>query len=442
MNWIKKSATLVTATLLIAAAGWAQDSPSGMNPPAGPDALAQTPSADVTTTTPPVTAGQINDGPSIRELGSANFLSSNNVSLFQWGPLHLGSSEFFQGYNSTNTDRSWMSVLRTNVMAERRIGRNALVVQYSPKLTVINGTLIKNFSDQDSTLDGYYALTPRLGMGFSNHFQIFNTNTLNGEWFMSADPTSSFTVQKAFLEGPTPTRYLTNSAQTTFSYRLDPLTRISVSPAYTYSRASGGIDPVLSHTYGATVQVERALTARRTVGGYYGYQAIRIEESDRPFVTPFHNIGLSYSEQLTPTWGIQSSFGAFKEGLQGGSRWSGSGTVSTTKSFGRSSIALAFYRGQGLAGVVTSNTSNRVDLLYHVGLSRRVRLDLGSGYVAFKDVRAKYATSGISWEMRPNLSTFVSYAYKYQIGDGIQVGDLNSNFVMVGIRWHPRIQAY
>src|SRR5262249_9914404 len=159
----------------------------------------------------------------------------------------------------------WMSVFRTHVMAERRFGRNLFVLQYSPKLTIMNGEVIKNFSDQDSTLDGYYALTPRLGMGISEHFQIYNTNTLNGESFMSADPTSSFTVQRAFLEGPTPSRYLSNSVQTTFSYRLDALTRITVSPAYTYARASGLTNPQLSHTYGATVQVERAINARRTV---------------------------------------------------------------------------------------------------------------------------------------------------------------------------------
>jgi hypothetical protein len=83
-----------------------------------------------------------------------------------------------------------------------------------------------------------------------------------------------------------------------------------------------------------------------------------------------------------------------------------------------------------------------VDLLYRAGLTRRIHLDVGGGYVTFQDVRAKYGTAGINWEMRPNLSTFVSYAYKYQIGDGMQIGDLNSNFVAIGIRWHPRIQVF
>jgi len=441
MNWIKKCATIVTALLVIVGAGWTQDSSTGMNPPAGQDTLAQPPSADLTTATPPVTAGQINDGPAIRELGSANFLSSN-VGWFRWGPLHLGSSEVFQGYNRTNGGGAWMSVLRTHVLAERRFGRNLFVVQYSPKLTVVSGSLIKNFSDQDSTLDGYYALTPRLGMSFSDHFQIFNTNSLTSESFISADPMSSFTVQKAFLEGPTPTRYLANSVATTFSYKLSPLTQISVAPSYTYSKATGLETPTLSHTYGATVQLEHALTARRTVGAYYGYQVIRVEEHDRPFVTPYNNIGINYSEQLTPTWGIQSGFGAFKEGLPEGTRWSGSAHVSTTKSFGRSSVALVFFRGQGLAGVVTSNNGNRLDALYNVGLSRRIRADLGAGYVGFKDIHAKYGTVGLDWQMGPNLSTFVRYAYKYQAGDGNQIGNLTNGSVIFGLRWHPNVQSY
>ena len=432
---------LVSTVLLVLGAGWAQDTSAVANPPETSDPLAQSVSTEGTLATPPTNAGQIADGPVIRELGSANILTSN-VGWFRWGPLHLGSSEFFQAYNSTNRETGWMSVVRTHVMAERTLGRNVYVFQYSPKLTVTNGALVKNFSDQDSTLDGYYGLTPRLGMSFSDHFQIFNTNTLNSESFMSADPTSSFTVQKAFLEGPTPSRYLANSVQTTFSYSLSPLTRFTVSPAYTYSKATGLASPVLSDNYGATVQLEHALSPRRSVGTYYGYQVIRIEEHDRPFVTPYTNIGITYGEQLTPTWGVQSGFGAFKEGLPGGTRWSGSVHVSTTKSFGRSSLALVFFRGQGLAGVVTNNNGNRLDALYHVGLLRRLRADLGLGYVSFKDIHAKYGTAGIDWELRPNLSTFVRYSYKYQAGDGDQIGNLTSGSVVVGLRWHPNIQVH
>ena len=311
-------------------------------------------------------------------------------------------------------------------------------------MTIQNRQILKKFNDQDSSFDTYYILTPRLSVGIADHFQIYNTNNLDADAPMSADLITSNTVQHAFLLGPSPSRYLQNSASTTFTYRLSQRTRVAFTPAYTYERVSGLAVPTLSKTYSGTVVLERAMSPTRALGVYYGREVIRVQAEDRsqPFVTPFNNAGINYSEQITPTFGINGSFGVFTVGEQHGTGWSASTNVGMTKSFGKQSVALAFIRGHGLPGVVSTNTSTRVDLQYRFPLSPRIQLQLGSGYAGYNDlgnhtVQGSYSNAELNWQMRPNVSWFASYAYRHQIGDGNQIASLSRALVVVGIRWSP-----
>jgi hypothetical protein len=397
-------------------------------------------SVDVIAPTP--NAGQLSDVSQVRELGGANFLTSN-FGLKHWGPLTLGTTEVIQAYSSADSGSSiLLSEIQSNLVAQRQFSRSHLVFQYSPKVTVANGEFLKNFANQDLDLNTAYLLSPRLSLAVSDHFQTFNTNYLDGGSFFSTDSFTSTSTQQAFLQGNTPSRYLNDSIQASVGYAINATTHFTVAPSYSYSRASGLATPLVSNTYGATFSVEHALNATRNVGAFYSRESIHIEQHGSPFVTPYDNVGLSYSQQISPTWGITGSLGAFREGLPGGTRWSGSGNISTNKSFGKSSIGLAFVRAEGLAGVITNRTSNRVDAIYRYPLSRRLHVDIGSGYAAVQDAGGLYTTFSADFEMQPTVSWFASYSFKNQRGDGDQIGTLISNFVMVGLRWHPRQPAH
>lgn len=426
------------AVLMIAPVTFGQDTTSAGS--SGSAAVVSSAAADVSTPAP--NAGQLPDGSQVRELGTANFLTSN-FGLWHWGPLSMGSAEIFQayGFGSGNVSEV-LTEMRSNMVAQHRFGRNNYTFQYSPTLTISNGQVIDNLSNQDSSLDTFYLLTPRLGLALNDHFQIFDTNYLDGTSFFSADAVTSQSEQNAFLQSATGSRYLTNSAGASLSYSLSATTHVSIAPTYTYSRVTGISNPLLSNTYGASINLMHAVSATKSIGAYYGYETIHIEQHGGPSVTPFDNAGITYSQQLTPTWGFTGSFGAFEEGLAGGSRWSGSGNASTTKSFGKSSVALAFFRGQGLAGVITNDTTNRVDLIYRYPLTRKMRVEVGTGYLTFTNVRGLYNTVTVNWDVRPNMSWYASASYKDQHGDGNQIGSLTSNFIMIGLRWHPRRAAY
>ncbi|HYL92217.1 MAG TPA: hypothetical protein VEW69_03575 [Alphaproteobacteria bacterium] len=427
----------VLSTLVLAFSGFTLAQQDASNPPADPPADAKEAQASV-----PLTAGQLPDQPQIQQLGRADFLTPN-MSQFGVGPLHMTSLEIYQGIDGIGTDElRLIDTFRTNVLAQHSFGRSRLAVQYSPKLTLLDGQFLKNFSNQDSSLDTVFMLGSRASLTLGDHFQIFNTNNLDGDTFLSSDPISSNAVQQAFLEGPTPTRYMINSSQGTLNVRMTDRTSIAFTPSYAYSRASGLVVPIISHTYGGSLSLRRQMSSSQTLGLYYSYEAIRIENRDRPLTTPFDEMGISFSQQITSTWGVQSSFGAFKEGLPGGTRWSGSGHLSTSKSFGHSSIALAFFRGQSLAGVVTNNIYNRADALYRLPISRKLRIEVGSGYAMSRDINGLYVNSNFTWELRPNLTWFSGYTYKDQTGDQVQIATRTRGFVIFGIRIHPRSVTY
>jgi hypothetical protein len=445
MNSVTKAVSLFVLVGAFAAVTSAQTDGPGNGPGTYPAADGQEVSTEVSTV--PTAAGQLPSEPQIRQLGGAGFLASN-FGLFHWGPLHLGSAEMYQSYDGIGDRDYWTTGIKTNFIFEERLRRSRIALQYSPKLIIENQQVFKKFSDQDSSLDTYYILTPRLSVGIADRFQIYNTNNLDADAPLSADLITSNTVQHAFLLGPSPSRYLQNVISSTFTYHLSQRTRVAFTPAYTYERVSGLAIPILSQTFSGSVVLERAMTATRVLGVYYGHEVMRVrtEDQSRPFVTPFNDAGINYSEQITPTWGVNGSFGVFTVGDQYGTGSSASANIGTTKSFGRQSVALAFERSHGLPGVVSRNTSTRVDLQYRFPLTSRIQMRLGSGYTGYNDisthrVHGSYSDAELNWQMRTNVSWFVSYAYRHQIGDGNQISTLSRALVAIGIRWSPPITS-
>jgi hypothetical protein len=390
-------------------------------------------------------AGRLSDGSEVRQLGTASFLNSN-FGIAHWGPFSLGTTTLSQAYQRGTGESNSLSSLRTELMAGRTFGRNHLMLQYSPKLTVLNGQVVKNLSDQDSSIDTYFALGPRLRLSLNDRFQSYTANSVIDGPFFTTDTFRSSFAQNAFLQGPTESKFTMNTTQVGLGFLVSPRTHLNVIPAYSFQSWSGSTGAVRSQIYGGVVQLEHAVTPTKTVGLYYEYEAIRIKDRTGPYVTPYDTVGITYSQQLTPTWGISTSLGAYKEGLpqSQGTKWSGNANFGTAKIFGKSSISLDLFRGQGLAGVITSTTVNRADLLYHHTLSRKLSVDAGSGYAVFKLARSAnglYGTVGFDWQLRPTLSWFTTFGYTKQTGDGIQIATLASDFVAFGIRWHPRVAA-
>jgi hypothetical protein len=431
--------SLLVGICVSASVAWGQDNGSASTFDNAPTVQI----ASVGGSAPEPNAGQLPDGSEVRQLGTASFLTSN-FGIAHWGPFSLGATTLSQAYQRGTGESNSLSSLRTNLMAGRTFGRSHLVLQYSPKLTVLNGQVVKNLSDQDSSLDTYFALGPRVRLSLSDRFQSYTANSVIDGPFFTTDTFRSSFAQNAFLEGPTESKFTMNTTQVGLGFLVSPRTHFNVIPAYSFQSWSGSAGAVRSQIYGGVVQLEHAVTPTKSVGLYYEYEAIRIKDRTGPYITPYDTVGITYSQQLTPTWGISTSLGAYKEGLPEGTKWSANANLGTAKTFGKSSISLDLFRGQGLAGVITSTTVNRADLFYHYTLSRKLYLDAGSGYAVFKLERAAsglYGTVGFDWQLRPTLSWFTTFGYTKQTGDGIQIATLASDFVAFGIRWHPRVAA-
>src|SRR5690242_2531163 len=142
------------ATLAVAQDGTADDGRSVTGVSGVPAVESASTSAEDSFPAP--NAGQLSDGSQVQQLRGAAFLSSN-IGLTHWGPLSLGTTELFQAYASASgVSPTLLTELRTNIAAQHRFGKQNLVFQYSPKLTVVDGQLLENFSNQDSSLTSVF----------------------------------------------------------------------------------------------------------------------------------------------------------------------------------------------------------------------------------------------------------------------------------------------
>src|SRR5258708_13833135 len=116
--------------------------------------------SSVSTTMAP-NAGQLSDGSQVRRLGSASSFLASDFGLTHWGPLSLGRLALSQAYASShNVSPTLLTEMQTSVVAQHQFARNNFVFQYSPKLTIVDGQFLQNFSNQDSSLSTVYLLNP------------------------------------------------------------------------------------------------------------------------------------------------------------------------------------------------------------------------------------------------------------------------------------------
>jgi hypothetical protein len=99
---------------------WSQDN-SGLPVPAAVDPYAQTLSADANALQ--ANAAQLPDGTQVRQLGRANFITSD-VGLAHLGPITLGTTTISESEQRGSAFTNTQASSRTNLMAESTFHRN------------------------------------------------------------------------------------------------------------------------------------------------------------------------------------------------------------------------------------------------------------------------------------------------------------------------------
>jgi hypothetical protein len=387
----------------------------------------------------------------IRPIGSSTPLPTYDT-LLRWGPLYIRDAEFLQSYDRIsdvpgptpgvfNQGSFSSSILRTSIVYDRQLGQNRLTLQYSPRITVINGHVSGDFVNQTVAFDWIQQLSPRLTLGISNSFGYFSIRNLYGDYFLNLNTAPGTNVPSSFLDaGGT---WLNTTTQATFAYALSPTSSVSVAPFFGYGRVTGQTNsPNGQDTfqYGSRFAWSKQLSPFRSVTAAYYYRIVRSLGTG----VPYQGGEVGISQQLGAATVIGATVGALSEGYTTGTRWNLSGSVQASRGIGRTVVSIGYYRGFALFSELNSQgVAQRVDGSFRLNLSQRWYWTVHGGYEdslssSIANVSGKYVSTEFGYNLTPQISCFASYARKTQAGNFQNLLAGTRDYVLGGIRWTAR----
>lgn len=387
--------------------------------------------------------------PAIRVLGRAGSLPAPLRGALSLGPVYVSSFEYLYMYdrfdvNGTGSptlgSRDLMSdILQLNVVADHQFRRSRVAFQYQPRVTFREGEVIKDFYNQHLNFDTYYMVSRNWTLGLGDQFAYLGNRDLAVDTFFSVD-TSSF-LQNNFLDSPS--RLVSNEVHLNLDYQPTRRTRVSFLPSFTYVYNSphGNFSSSHGRYYGFTASVDHEVTARTNVGLYYSSQYVQFVEEFQD--TLFQGAGVSFSHQLSQGWRTYGSVGGSTatDFSRRPRSYSMTGSLGITRRYRRSSFGVAYDRGFEFPGFISSGYHDRADVEFSTQLTRRLVPSLGGGL--FRDVnspqriRGTYGTMRLTYRLFGGLSWQMSYVYRNQVGDGVQVSNGIRQSVIAGFQWVP-----
>ena len=159
--------------------------------------------------------------------------------------------------------------------------------------------------------------------------------------------------------------------------------------------------------------------------------------------TIYQNGEIGYNQQFGPSTLVETSVGLLTEGFAH-RNWNVSGFAQLSRKLGRSTGAVAYYRGFPLFSETASQgVAQRVEAGYRLEPSQRWYSQVQGGYENSLSTTAlhfsgKYIAAQFGYNLTPGWSSFVSYAHKTQSGTDARLLVGTRDFYSVGIRWSAR----
>jgi hypothetical protein len=388
----------------------------------------------------------------VRALNSANPLTGG-IPL-QWGWVSLRSATYQQYFSPVNFDNPAGTMQSEDIVAANLLAAivvdhtfaNAMrfTLQYSPSLTVTNGSVYPNALNQNAGLDTSFLLSPRWTLQLSDRFTYNGSQRAFVGLPFDANFETGLSVAQSYLSGPGTVLY--NIASATFSYNWTPLTTITFGPSLGYQYASGTANSggsINSVSGGGQMMISHSLSPTQTIrlsytGNYANYQ--NSSQTAGPQSNSFlQDVLVTYSLQFRETWlihlgaGLTSNFGA-----DGGT---GIGlNVGISKSFRQSSLSGVFTRGHQFNGFITGSVSDNAGLTHSIYWTPRFSTATSGYYTQTPGANPSgqsswYAIEQLNFGLTQQLSLNGAFGYTKQVGDGVYVISSNRRFVTFGITW-------
>lgn len=389
----------------------------------------------------------------VRVIGHAGFLPTG-LGTYHLGRFYLESVELqqvfdFQNFSNGSAQRRRdIMLLRSNFIYDRNTERTRIALQYRPRLSVVDGRVEQDFSNQDLNVDVYYNLTHRWTMSVADQFNYIGRRNQYGDAFFDTDYINGHVAQQNFLDASG--SWISNSVGLGFSYQASARTSISIQPSMGYIQTGRSVlfvnstAPInvlsKSLSYGSTVSLGHMISPNKRLGVFYSFWKSTFLTGEED--SNYHTVGVNYSQDLNAHWAISGNLGASEANTDAGRRtWTVTGSASIARVFRRSALSLGYNRGHYFPGYVSSGFHDRIDLGYVLELDRRWAIRSSIGY--FRDVSSgphvfgKYASGEVSYRLLPSLDSTVSYAFKDQYGDPSLVTLGTREFLAIGLRWYP-----
>ena len=388
----------------------------------------------------------------ILPIGSSSPLPSYETML-RWGPVYLRSLELIQSYDQLsnitggaqgifNQSNFLSTILRTDIVYDKRMRQSRLVFEYAPRLTVVNGHVSSDFLNQNLSLNWVQVLSPRWTLNITNTFKYDSVRSPHGDYYLGVPSVIGSSVPSSFLDGAG--SWLTASTSGRFTYVLSRTSAISINPMFSYGHTSGQIITTPQgadvYQYGGHITWQKQLSPSRSLSADYHDQIVG--SLGKGISYQGGEVGIS--QGIGPSTVVSISAGMLSAGFPSGRQWSFSGSVQAARTLGRSRGSIAYQRGLPLfAEVLLQGYSQRVDADYSLELSRRWYLRVQGGYedtltTGTPSVSGKFISSEIGHRLTSQISCYVSYAHKTQSGSIQNLLSGTRDYYMGGIRWDAR----
>jgi hypothetical protein len=441
--------SLILTTFLLPNLGSAQEAgqATGKQKPAAQDASKDIDNKDAEPASPYALAWADSY---IRQIGTSGLLAGNREGI-GWGSLYIpsvgvsGIVDQFEGTKTTPGAAYTAAVLQTTVVYDHKIGTSRLALQYQPSMTITEGQVVSNFSNQNTSLDWLIYTRPRWNLRFSDGFRYYYTQQSVGLSYLDVNTVTAGVATNNFLDGPS--RWLSNNAYMSVAYALSRRSSIAITPNYTFSEAGAGANLTRGSSYGGSVSWNYRTSERQTVGIQYTGQLLHeaglgTSTIGAPSDTIFHTIAGTAGRQLSATLFARGSLGVTTSALAQNSRqWLVYGTFGLVKQLRRSSMGLNYSRGDTLSnGLIANQYADRVDLTYQKQISIRLNWSAGGGYlrqVQSGGFSGWYATSDVQFLLAPRAGLFATFDYnrKNQSANTNNLFSGNRNIYSFGLRW-------
>jgi hypothetical protein len=390
----------------------------------------------------------------IRPMGSSYPMASYN-SWLRWGDAYVRSFELFQTYDALNVNPGsggagqgiysqsnfYSTVLRTDLVYDRALGQGRLVLEYSPRLTFVNGRFSSDFLNQNLGFNFVEQLTPRWTVALSETFSYYSVRHLYGDYFLDVNAITGTSVPSSFLDGGG--SWLGVSSQATFAYALSPRSAIFIAPFFGYSHVTGsinGLQAFSAYQYGAKIDWSKQITPFRAI--HVDYYARVVGDLGNGVLYQDGEVGITQQFGPFTTFGV--SAGLLTQNLRSQRQWNFSGYAQLSRRIRRSVASLGYFRGIPLFGEVASQgVAQRIDGTFRLNLAQRWYGQVEAGYEAslspmVADLSGEYVSTEFGYQLTSQLSTFLGYAHKRQAGTDPNLLVGTRNYAIAGLRWSAR----